>query len=279
MATNNVINKKCDSFLALNTDSATPGANLFSGNDIKINDSVIFVQRGTTKGIYLTSDASGDTFELESNNYNGAQSYVSCINASASAAYVFTIGSESMSLGGVSGGSVFHIADGSFINTPVMTLTKISSVSYLTMPLLPAFCAYDSSNDTSVTGNGTIATVDFDSERFDQGSDFSNDTFTASVDGKYFFQGNVTLFNISTADTVQLQIVTSNRTYYGGFFDISHAVDTDGEVLVSMSSLCDLDSGDISNIKIMTDGETSDSNSIKGNSTTLETFFSGYLAQ
>lgn len=91
------------------------------------------------------------------------------------------------------------------------SMTKLGAI---TKPLQPAFHAYNSANDSNVTGDGTAFTIDFDSEVYDRGSNFSADTFTAPVSGVYPLKVHVfTVGYDGTQTTVALDIVTSNRTY------------------------------------------------------------------
>jgi hypothetical protein len=68
-------------------------------------------------------------------------------------------------------------------------------------PNFPAFQAFNSVLHTNVTGDGTIATVDVDSELFDRGGDFASDTFTAPVTGIYLFGGTIHLADIAAGHT------------------------------------------------------------------------------
>ena len=58
------------------------------------------------------------------------------------------------------------------------------------------FLAFNSVTDSNVTGAGQLVTVDFDTEVFDQGSDFASDTFTAPVTGKYNLSMNIRISGI-----------------------------------------------------------------------------------
>jgi len=60
----------------------------------------------------------------------------------------------------------------------------ISANGEVTMAAQPAFLAFNSASDNNVTGAGTVATLDFDTEVFDQNADFASDTFTAPVTGR-----------------------------------------------------------------------------------------------
>ncbi len=77
----------------------------------------------------------------------------------------------------------------------------------------PAFLAYNSVTDANATGAGTVATVDFDTEVFDQGADFATDTFTAPVAGRYLLSATVQIEGLLDATDIDLILVTSNRSY------------------------------------------------------------------
>jgi len=55
----------------------------------------------------------------------------------------------------------------------------------------PCFLAFNSATDNDQTGAGAIPTIDFDTEVFDQGNDFTADTFTAPITGRYLFAATV----------------------------------------------------------------------------------------
>jgi hypothetical protein len=88
----------------------------------------------------------------------------------------------------------------------------------ITMPLQPAFFGYlDSSTPNDVTGDGTVYTVGFNQEVFDQGSDFNpaTGTFTVPVTGKYKFTANVLLANLGAAHTAgDISINVAGATAY-----------------------------------------------------------------
>ena len=100
------------------------------------------------------------------------------------------------------------------ISTAGNKCAEFNADGALLLPLQPAFLAYNSSKDSNVTGDGTTATIDFNTEVFDQNADFASDTFTAPVTGIYQFNINVEFTGIdSSSDTVELNFVTSNRLH------------------------------------------------------------------
>jgi hypothetical protein len=153
---------------------------------------------------------------------------------------------------------------------------SFSAAGEITKPLQPAFLAFNSSNDNNVTGNGTVATVDFDTEVFDQGGDFASDTFTAPVTGRYRLTAQVRFsgVNAGTADDIEIIIVTSNRSY-------SHKITSSNNIqsqpIMSFSVLADMDAADTATVTAEVNGEASDVVDISGNASEIRTFFCGEL--
>jgi hypothetical protein len=89
----------------------------------------------------------------------------------------------------------------------------ISAAGEVTMAAQPSFLAYNSSTDSNVTGDGTVYTIDLDTEIADRNGDFISDTFTAPVAGLYAF--NITVFLLALASDhteMNLIVVASNRS-------------------------------------------------------------------
>lgn len=138
-----------------------------------------------------------------------------------------------------------------------------------------SFLAYNSATDTNQTGNGATATVEFDTEVFDVGSDFNNttDTFTAPATGKYLLSALVRASSLSSAGNAGVRINTSNRLYRTDF-----ANPEDGLFTGMISMVCDMDSADTATIELVVTGMAGDTASIDG-STTLITCFAGYRVE
>jgi len=154
--------------------------------------------------------------------------------------------------------------------------TVISSSAVLgsyTAESQPAFLVYNSSDDTGQVKGGAI-TVDFDTEVFDQGTDFASDTFTAPDTGRYLLSTTVTLSAINSATRFEIKIVTSNRTYQVASMNPVNALATGSDVVgASGSVIADMDATDTAIVQIIVDGGTS-TYTIEGQST-LVTCFSG----
>lgn len=161
------------------------------------------------------------------------------------------------------------------VNSSGISVTDDLAVGGIfTAPSQPAFHAWNGSSDNNVTGNGAVATVDFNNESFDQGSNFSADTFTAPVDGRYQLNTTVALDDMSGnggVDSVELTIVTSNASY-----KFSRNVDAAFAEQFSLSVLADMDASDTAYVTIEANGQTSDTTDITGG--VSNTYFSGFLA-
>ena len=88
----------------------------------------------------------------------------------------------------------------------------ISAAGEVTKPLQPAFLA-TASSQTNVTGDSTAYTVVFDTEIFDQNSDFDGvSTFTAPITGRYQLNCTIGLTSLAAANSGNFTFVASNRS-------------------------------------------------------------------
>lgn len=144
----------------------------------------------------------------------------------------------------------------------------------VTNATLPAFLAYNSATDANVTGNATVATVDFDTEVFDQGGDFATDTFTAPVTGRYLLCAAVRWLNATAAaDLAEMIIVTSNHNFHLGPA-ASNDIWTNGTL--NLTVIADMDAADTATVTFRVSGEASDVVDIFGGGDP-RTSFSGCL--
>ena len=145
---------------------------------------------------------------------------------------------------------------------------RIDANGAVTMPAQPAFLARPSVGQTNLP-NG-VTTVIFDTEIFDQNSDFASNTFTAPVAGKYHLDANLWLEQVDTAiNYLYLRILTSNRNYND---IISPRFSSDPTYWnFQCSVLADMDAGDTARVLYSQSGASTQVD-IGTNS-----FFSGYL--
>ena len=133
----------------------------------------------------------------------------------------------------------------------------------------PAFMVKNAANQLNLTGAGTVATVIFGTETFDQGNNVSANVFTAPVTGRYFFSCAVKLTGLVTPVAFTLNIVTSNQTFTHtiGNGDLG-STQVDAELAI----FCDMDASDTASVLVSGSGSTDvwDINSNPAN------FFSGY---
>lgn len=169
----------------------------------------------------------------------------------------------------------FKISQGSALgssDTFVMT-----AAGERTMPLQPAFLTFANADILNVTGDGTIYTVVFNTEIFDQGSDMTTTTFTAPVTGRYYFCINIDVQGLTSSHTNGLtQIVTSNRTYQGSNFN-PWGITAGGVLGYSQETFADMDASDTATfvLRILGGSKVVD---IDGNDPTVKTCAAGYLA-
>lgn len=143
-------------------------------------------------------------------------------------------------------------------------------------PNQPAFSAYNSASNNNVTGDGTVFTVEFDTEVFDQGSDYNNttDTFTAPVAGRYLLSCVIRCSGVLAAHTsLTPNIVTSNRSYTWNSQNTMN--DFSDEPSVGFTVLADMDASDTATVTIAADGGTKVIDIV--GTTGPNTQFQGYL--
>ena len=144
-----------------------------------------------------------------------------------------------------------------------------SGAGIVTMPNQPSFLVVPSSsqNNISVASNNTIA---FGTERFDVGGNFSSNTFTAPVTGKYNLNLQLRLENVDTAaNYYHFHIQTSNRGYPA---IIAPAFSADPPYWdINISTIADMDANDTSHVTIYQSGGSAQTD------ISTDSFFSGIL--
>ena len=125
---------------------------------------------------------------------------------------------------------------------------RITSSGEITKPLQPAFNVHPASEQSNVAINQNV-TVVFGTERFDVGSNFSSNTFTAPVTGKYLLTTNLYLDDFdASADYFQTEIHTSNYTYK--VISESSSNDHDTYNFSSLSVVADMDANDTAIVRV-----------------------------
>jgi hypothetical protein len=129
---------------------------------------------------------------------------------------------------------------------------NMSAAGERTMALQPAFLTQLSTDQLNFA-TGTSVTVLFDTEIFDQGSDFNTGTytFTAPVTGRYRLSYHLRLNSVdSAADYYYGTILTSNRTHYATIFDPGVWTADMTYFHIAYAVLADMDANDTALIKV-----------------------------
>lgn len=185
----------------------------------------------------------------------------------------------------VTGTGSITFTDNSFYGTsgtPTATTfdTGISWPGITRSTTQPAFLAYNSANDTNQTGNGATVTVEFDTEIFDQNSEFNSttDTFTATYTGRYEFSSAIQVATLTSSMTEgYLNLTTSNHS-----FELMRANPfglrgtSSGALCFQGSALADLDAADTAYIQMTVSGGAGDTCQISGGGNQI-TYFCGSL--
>ena len=121
---------------------------------------------------------------------------------------------------------------------------KIDSSGAVTKPYQPAFLVTSATTQTPV--NESYTQVVFGTEIFDQNADFTGNTFTAPVTGRYCLTPNIN-FNDLKGTSYELELVTSNRGY---IHDSSTETNADDYKGAGMCILADMDASDTAVVRV-----------------------------
>jgi len=119
--------------------------------------------------------------------------------------------------------------------------TRIDSTGRSTNSAQPAFRVFLNANTAAtLTGDGTIVTVPFDTVVFDQGSNFNTgtSTYTFPIAGIYLLQTTVFTYRLAGVNTVELIFATVNGA--GGFrlYEVNYEnMQVSGELVLTSSIL------------------------------------------
>jgi hypothetical protein len=157
-----------------------------------------------------------------------------------------------------SDGDNFKISQGSALGTN--DFFDMNPDGERLMTSQPAFSASNTTIDNNVTGNGTVYTLTYDGEIFDQNADYDGiSTFTAPVDGRYDLAFIIQVRNLDTDvfTSFRLQIVTSNRTYQLKILNPETFARGGGfNFMQSAAVFADMDSGDTATCTVTVFGGT-----------------------
>jgi hypothetical protein len=272
--------------------SATPAAgilNLFGGNGTVTSGA------GNTITAEMQSPFVGDfSFESNTGGLTETLTVQNTVDAASSAATLLSkvagatsgnplvqfeiSGANTFSVGlDNSDSDFFKISQGAALGTNDTQI--ITSAGEVTFPLTPAFLATQTIAQSNVTGAGTLFTAIFDTEIFDQNSDFDPVTsvFTAPITGRYVLGFRLMFTNVSTTTAINWVLNTSNRNYNMKQSRGANEFTTAGGEFLSAggSTLVDMDAGDTASVVPKAEGLAGDTIDTSGNP--AQCFFSGYL--
>jgi len=157
------------------------------------------------------------------------------------------------------------------IHTNNTLRVKIDNTGAVTMPNQPAFQAFGSVGNQDIDPSSSWNTIVLGTERFDNNADFSANTFTAPVTGKYQLNALVYLLNAdSAASYSEIQIKTSNKAYQAILSTNQFNGDLNYLTLMA-SALADMDANDTAYVQVNIGGGAAQTDVSSG------TVFSGYL--
>ena len=149
---------------------------------------------------------------------------------------------------------------------------RVDGAGHVTMPNQSAFLVHPASEQSNIPIDAVADTIVFGTERFDLNGDFSSNTFTAPVTGKYQFNCQIWLGQVDSGTTYyQINLMTSNKTYYAIISGPAFGADADYWTL-SNPVLADMDANDTAYMSILVHNTGTAQTDISTNST-----FSGYL--
>ena len=197
------------------------GVNESSPSSYYYNDLV--VNSGDEGGITIVDTSSGQSALAFGDSTSGAARYAGRV--------LYNHNTDTMEIG--AGGN---------------TYLKIDGNGHMTNASQPAFNLISGSTLTISANSNTGVT--FDTERFDTNGDFASNTFTAPVTGKYQLSSALYIMDIDTdMNYVQMEINTSNRTYYTAFstagFDATMQYGN-----LTQAVVADMDANDTAVVKI-----------------------------
>ena len=244
-------------------------ADLTTTADIKIDSDTKGLVLGADQDVTLYSDDTGTAYLVRGTDVSphpsDTEGWIKFFIGDSGGSYLSLYGGE----GGDA--EIYLEADGGDDNADVWRMTagangdfKIASKSTgsyvdlisstgagaIIMAKQPAFMATPSSGQANIsTGSSTVA---FGSERFDQGSNFASNTFTAPRTGKYQFNLVMRTDNIDSASNyLSTQLVTSNITYQDiGIWDPGPGSGDWTYWTFSWSLLVDMDTNDTAYVQI-----------------------------
>jgi len=274
-----------DHILTMNDGATAPGWEANSASTVTLsgttNNTVVTVTgsnailgeanltfNGSTLALDSANAAANSLSVRNSTNSSSASASLalSISGSSSGDAYVsFTEevgGGQDWSLGLDTSDSKFKICKNG--NLSLGDALVITDTGEITMPSQPAIFVRRGAAADNVTGNGTLYTMVFTSEIFDQNADFdATSTFTAPVTGRYHVDVYIDIASMTSSTyAIQLSVIMSNRTLEVNTLPM---VANPARYAAMVSMLFDMDAADTLQIKLNVSGESGDIVDINSN--------------
>ena len=225
----------------------------------------------------LTTSGTGTT-ELDHCEFiSGTATAVSAGSGTTIEMYECTV--DSSNTNAVSGAGTLVFSSVTFAGTSSVMNTTTQTPAYTNLgkwkasgqPCVSARLVTTISNNT---GDGTIATVIFDTAETNIGSSYNTGTgvFTAPVTGNYLITAHMAQSNSAGGLNCGVRLVTTTRTYFGTALD-SASLGPNNWYYTSVSSIVPLAASDTAEIKIQCAGGTKTSSS-QGSASNANCFLS-----
>lgn len=254
----------------------TGGTNALTGNMVTPFLGQFIFQNNTASTAQLLASRNTDTNAAStasvSSSVVGASSADAFYNCAIEATISYAVGIDN------SDSQSFKIASAANSNaTPSSTaLVKITTLGAMTKPLQPAFSAYNSITRSNVTGDGTLYTVIFNTEQYDQATNFDGiSTFTAPVTGIYHFDAQIYMNGFDAGHTsAGCEILAGGVTYNGSQGGGFNRADATGTLMLSISKDISLTASQTAVVNVTVSGGTK-TNSVTNQA--VDSYFNGHL--
>ena len=147
---------------------------------------------------------------------------------------------------------------------------RMDSTGAVTIPSQPCFSVKKGSAQNNITAGGAAQTITFDTELFDQGSDFASNTFTAPITGRYKIQYTITVVQMDLdAREMNFRLASSNRNYSNALSPAPFDADS-GNFPIVGTYMVDMDANDTVFLQLVYDGGSQ-------LDVAADSYFSGFL--
>lgn len=240
---------KYSSLLAPVTYSSTSVAASILNSDI--NTSAINATSLTTSGT--------GTLTVQHSNLNSGSAAAISIGSGTTVAGRENVIRSSAANAVTGAGNFEHCGNNLVITTTINPSTQTGEYIQLAQfqaSQQPAFLAIKNTGQSNATGDGTVATISWQTEIFDQNSNFASNTFTAPKTGRYLLSTTLYLQGLTAShNSMNFSIVTTNRSYTM-FENVGAMRDSANSLSITCNAIADMTAGDTATVTLAVSGGT-----------------------